>query len=131
MLKPVLKQRLLVAAGMLLGIIAVRYLLLIPGWMKVRRENRQFIAVNNLTPERLIARCGQPVSDETRDLYPMVARDMRYKSRSEETLVFKFSKTAEESSDWVFMSMQDSAGDAKYDTPEAQIDAFSCLDSRK
>lgn len=126
-----LKQRLLIVAGMVLGIIAVRYLLLIPGWMKVRRENRQFIAVNNLTPDRLIARCGQPASDQTRDLYPMVARDMSYKSRSDETLVFKFSKTAEESSDWVFMSMQDGAGNAKYDTPEAQVNAFSCLDSRK
>jgi hypothetical protein len=125
------KQRLLIAAGMILGIVAVRYLLLIPGWMKERRENRQFIAVNNLTPDRLIARCGQPLSDETRDLYPMIARDMRYKSRSEETLVFKFSKTAEESSDWVFMSMQDGAGNAKYETPEAQVNAFSCLDSRK
>ena len=61
----------------------------------------------------------------------VVARDMRYKSSSEETLVFKFSKTAEESSDWVFMAMQDSAGNAKYDTPEAQVNAFSCLDSRK
>jgi hypothetical protein len=126
-----LKQRLLIAAGMILGIIAVRYLLLVPGWMKVRRENRQFIAVNNLTPDRLIARCGQPVSDETRDLYPMIARDLRYKSRSDETLVFKFSKTAEESSDWVFMSMQDGAGNAKYETPEAKVNAFSCLDSRK
>jgi hypothetical protein len=125
------KQRLLIGAGMILGIIAVRYLLLIPGWMKERRENRQFIAVNNLTPDRLIARCGQPLSDDRRDLYPMVARDLRYKSRSDETLVFKFSKTAEESSDWVFMSMQDGAGNAKYETPEAQVNAFPCLDSRK
>ena len=125
-----MKQRILIGAAMVLGIIAVRYLLLIPGWMKVRRENRQFIAVNNLTPDRLIARCGQPLADETRDLYPMIARDMRYQS-SAETLVFKFSKTAEESSDWVFMSMQDGAGNAKYDTPEAQVNAFSCLDSRK
>ena len=125
-----MKQRILIGAAMVLGIIAVRYLLLIPGWMRVRRENRQFIAVNNLTPDRLIARCGQPLADETRDLYPMIARDMSYKS-SVETLVFKFSKTAEESSDWVFMSMQDGAGNAKYDTPEAQVNAFSCLDSRK
>jgi len=126
-----MKQRILIAAGMILGILAMRYLLLIPGWMKVRRENRQYIAVNNLTPDRLIARCGQPLTDQTRDLYPMIARDMSYKSRSDETLVFKFSKTAEESSDWVFMSMQDAAGNAKYDTPEAQVNAFSCLDSRK
>ena len=126
-----MKQRLLLIAAMVLGIIAVRYLLLIPGWMKQRRENRQFIAVNNLTPDRLIARCGQPLTDQTKDLYPMVARDLSYKSNANETVVFKFSKTAEESSDWVFMSMQDTAGSANYETPTAQINAFSCLDSRK
>src|SRR5206468_1190453 len=97
----IMKQRLLLIAAMVLGIIAVRYLLLIPGWMKQRRENRQFIAVNNLTPDRLIARCGQPLTDQTKDLYPMVARDLSYKSNANETVVFKFSKTAEESSDWV------------------------------
>jgi hypothetical protein len=127
-----MKQKLLIAAGMVLGIIAVRYLILLPGWMKERRENRQFIAVNNLTPDRLIARCGKPATDETRDLYPIVARDLTYKSTGDgNTIVLKFSKTAEESSDWVFMSMQDSTGSLKYETPVAQIAAMSCLDSKK
>ena len=127
-----MKQRLVVIAGMILGIIAVRYLIQIPGWMKTRRENRQFIAVNNLTPDRLIARCGQPVTDQTRDLYPMIARDLTYKSETAgNAVVLKFSKTSEESSDWVFMSMQDSTGSLKYETPVAQIAAMSCLDSKK
>lgn len=126
-----MKQRVLMVAGMVLGIIAVRYLIMLPGWMKQRRDNRQFIAVNNLTPDRLIARCGKPVSDETKDLYPMVARDLTYKSSSSSPVILKFSKTAEESSDWVFMSMQDPTGSSKYETPIAQISALSCLDSRK
>lgn len=127
-----MKQRLVVIAGMVLGIIAVRYLIQIPGWMKTRRENRQFIAVNNLTPDRLIARCGQPVTDQTRDLYPMIARDLTYKSETAgNTVVLKFSKTSEESSDWVFMAMQDSSGSLKYETPVSQIAVMSCLDSKK
>lgn len=126
-----MKRKLLIAAGLVLAIVAVRVLFAAPAWLKDRRDNRQFIAVNNLTPERLIARCGQPLNDETRDLYPIVARDMRYQSDAKSTVIFKFSKTAEQSSDWVFMSMQDSAGGTEYETPTAKIAALSCLDSTK
>jgi hypothetical protein len=125
-----MKERLVLLGGLVLGIVLVRVLISVPGWLKERRENRQYIAVNNLTPDRLIARCGTPVADETKDLYPMVARDMRYKG-SAGTIVLKFSKTAETSSEWVFMSMQDERGSANYETPVAQIAALSCLDSRK
>jgi hypothetical protein len=125
-----MKRRLLIAAACVAGIAGVRVLIAAPGWFKQRRENRQFIAANNLTPERLIARCGPPVTDETRNLYPIIARDLSYKSNTQGTIVFKFSKTAEESSDWVFMSMQDSNG-GDYESPRAKISALSCLDSSK
>jgi hypothetical protein len=125
-----MKKRLLIAAGCIAGIVGVRVLIAAPGWFKERRENRQFIAVNNLTPERLIARCGPPVGDETRNLYPIIARDMNYKSDSKGLIVFKFSKTAEESSDWVFISMQDSSR-TDYESPSAKVSALSCLDSKK
>lgn len=126
-----MKNKVLIAVGILAGIVGVRLLMAVPSWLKERRENRQFIAVNNLTPERLVARCGPPMADETRDIYPMVARDINYKSASRGTIVFKFSKTAEESSDWVFMSMQEAASGSDYETPEAKVAAMSCLDSRK
>jgi hypothetical protein len=124
-------NKLLVAAGCIAGIVGVRVLIAVPKWFKQRRENRQFIAVNNLTPERLMARCGPPMGDETKNLYPMIARDMSYKSDTRGMIVFKFSKTAEESSNWVFMSMQDSKGGTDYDTPAAKISALPCLDSKK
>jgi hypothetical protein len=126
-----MKRNLLLAVALALVIIGVRLLILAPGWFKQRRENRQFIAVNNLTPERLLARCGQPTADETKNLYPMIARDIRYPSVANSTVVLKFSKTAEQSSDWVFMSMQDASGGAEYETPMAKITALSCLDSSK
>ena len=127
-----MKRNVLLAAGLALAIVGVRLLILAPEWFKQRRENRQFIAVNNLTPDRLIARCGQPVTDQTRDLYPMIARDLTYKSETAgNTVVLKFSKTSEESSDWVFMAMQDSSGSLKYETPVSQIAVMSCLDSKK
>lgn len=127
----VMKRKLLIAVGCVAGIVGVRVIIAAPGWFKERRENRQFIAVNNLTPERLIARCGSPVGDETKNLYPIIARDLTYKSESRGTLVFKFTKTAEESSDWVFASMQDSKGATEYESPSEKISALSCLDSRK
>src|SRR5258708_26958867 len=99
-----MKRNLLIVAGLALVIVGVRLLIAAPVWIKQRRENRQFIAVNNLTPERLLARCGQPLADETKNLYPIVARDISYQSEAHSTVVLKFSKTAEESSDWVFMS---------------------------
>jgi len=57
---------------------------------------------------------------------------LTYTSESRGTVVFKFSKTAEESSDWVFTSMQDSNGaSTEYESPREKITALSCLDSRK
>jgi hypothetical protein len=127
----VMKRKLLIAVGCVAGIVGVRVLIAAPGWFKERRDNRQFIAVNNLTPERLIARCGAPIDDQTKNLYPIIARDLTYKSENRGTVVFKFSKTAEESSDWVFTAMQDSSGSGDYESPSAKISALSCLDSRK
>ena len=126
-----MKNRVLIAVACIAGIVGVRVLIAAPTWFKVRRENRQFLAVNNVTPDRLIARCGPPMTDATKNLYPMIARDMSYKSQSNGTIVFKFSKTAEESSDWVFMSMQDSIGVTNYEAPEAKVHAMPCLDSRE
>ena len=47
------------------------------------------------------------------------------------TAVLKFSRTAEETSDWVFMSMEDQASGRAYETPIEKISALSCLDSSK
>jgi hypothetical protein len=124
-------NKLLMSVAFVAGLVGMRVLIVAPEWLKQRRDNRQFIAVNNLTPERLIARCGPPVSDETRNMYPIVARDLSYKAESSGTVLFKFSKTAEESSDWVFMSMQDLDSGKEYESPVAKISALSCLDSRK
>lgn len=124
------KNRVLIVAGFVAGLLVLRTLIVLPGWLKERRDNRQFIAVNNLTPDRLVARCGQPVDDQTKTLFPIIARDMSYKA-SDSTIVFKFSRTAEQTSDWVFMSMQNASGGTNYETPEAKISALPCLDSRK
>jgi len=45
---------------------------------------------------------------------------MNYRARGNRTLALAFSRTAEEKSDWVFLSMKDENG-SSYDTPDAKI----------
>jgi hypothetical protein len=126
-----MKRNFLIAAGLVFCIMGVRVLLGVPSWLKQRRESRQWLAVNDLTPERLIARCGPPAGDETKNLFPIVARDVSYKPGGGSTIVFKFSKTAEQSAEWVFTSMQDSPRGTAYESASDKIGALSCLDSTK
>jgi len=100
-------------------------------WATKKRERRHEQEIAAVTPESLIARCGQPSEDTTKEVYPVLMRTMIYRRRGEATMVFDFSRTAEEKSDWVFLSMKDESGAQSYDTPEAKIAAMSCLDSRK
>jgi hypothetical protein len=86
--------------------------------------------IETVTPEMVMGGCGQAAEDVTKDLYPIIMRSMTYKSGGK-TVVLEFSRTAEENSQWVFLSMKDETGKIKYETPEAQIDALSCLTSTK
>ena len=122
----------LIAAGAILGLMAVVTMVKgVSERARIARETRQEQAVIEVMPERLIARCGQPAEDVTKDMYPMVMRTMSYQARENEKIVFAFSRTAEEKSDWVFLSMKDQSGARSYDTPEAKIAALPCLDSKK
>ena len=100
------------------------------GWFSKSRERKHEQAVASVTPEHLLARCGQPAEDTTRNLYPILMRTMTYQISREETYIFDFSRTAEEQSDWVFLSMKDANG-KNYETAEEKVGAMSCLNSRK
>jgi hypothetical protein len=71
------------------------------------------------------------VEDLTKDMYPIVTRTMIYRGSENEKIVLAFSKTAEEKSEWVFLSMKDARGTRSFDTPEAKIAALPCLDEKK
>jgi hypothetical protein len=126
------KRAWLLAAGIIIGVVAlVEATERVAEWAKNARERRQLHAMATLTPDRLFARCGPAAQDETREVYPIMMRTVRYQPRGSEKLVISFSRTAEEQSDWVFLSMQNENGAANYDTPEAKIAALPCLDSKK
>lgn len=98
---------------------------------KAAREKRQEQAVLDVMPEKLIAQCGPPAEDVTREMYPVVLRTMSYQRGENEKIVFEFSRTAEEKSDWVFLSMKDQSGAIKFETTESKIAALPCLESKK
>jgi hypothetical protein len=101
------------------------------GWIKQARERRITKATDAVTPDRLIARCGPPSEEVTTDVFPVVRRTMRYKASGQRTVIFTFTRSADEPQNWVFLSMKDPAEDASYETPEAKISALPCLDSTK
>ena len=55
---------------------------------------------------------------------------LTYQMSGNETYIFDFSRTAEENSDWVFLSMKDAKGKS-YETAEEKVGAMSCLNSGK
>ena|SRR5215472_6984674 len=122
----------LIAVGGIFGLVLVATLL---GrgyeWASYVRQRREERAVASVTPDRLIARCGQPSADDTKEVFPIMMRTMTYQVGSHETYLFSFSRTAEDKSDWVFLSMKDTNSGKSYDTPEEKVAAMSCLDSRR
>lgn len=125
------KQVWLIAAGTIFGLMAgVTLVTRASEWARNEREKRHDHAVATVTPDTLIARCSQPAADVTWEVYPILMRTMTYLpgSNENERVVITFSRTAEEKSDWVFLSMKDETGAKSYDTPETKIAALPCLD---
>jgi len=121
-----------IAIGMFVGLIlTVALLQKMTEMAKIAQQRRFDKAIASMTPEHLIARCGKPAEDLTKEVFPVVLRTIRYDRGSTEKFLFAFSRTAEQQSDWVFLTMKDENGTRNFDTPESKILAFSCLDSTK
>lgn len=122
----------LISAAPIFGLMAV--IALVEGVterFRNAREIRYEQAVASVTPDRLIARCGQPAEVVTKKVYPIVVWTMSYQSKGNKKVVLVFSRTAQEKSDWVFLAMKDESGARSYDTPEAKIAALPCMDSKE
>jgi hypothetical protein len=88
-------------------------------------------SLESITPELVMSRCGPPAEDVTKDLYPMISRTLSYKPTGLGSVVIEFTRTSEENSQWLFLSMKDGNGTIKYETPEMQFAALSCLVPKK
>ena len=121
-----------IAIGMFVGLILIVALFQkLTEMAKIAQQKRFDKAIATLTPDHLIARCGKPAQEITKEVFPVILRTIRYDRGSSEKLLFAFSRTAEQQSDWVFLTMKDENGTRDFDTPESKILAFSCLDSTK
>ena len=122
-----------IAIGMFVGLIlTVALIQKMTEMAKIAQQKRFDKAIASMTPEHLIARCGKPAEDLTKEVFPVVLRTIRYDRGSTEKFLFAFSRTAEQQSDWVFLTMKDEKnGTRNFDSPESKILAFSCLDSTK
>ncbi len=119
----------LIVAGAILGMMVVMTVVTrMSERARNAREKRQEHAVLEVMTENLIARCGPPAEDATKEMYPVVLRTMSYQRGENEKIVFEFSRTAEAKSDWVFLSMKDQSGTRRFETPEAKIAALPCLE---
>lgn len=122
----------LIVAGAIFGMMAaVTAMTRMAERARNAREKRQEQAVLEVLPENLIARCGPAAEDVTKEMYPVVLRTMTYQHGENEKIVFVFSRTAEEKSDWVFLSMKEQSGTKNFETPQSKIAALPCLDSKK
>jgi hypothetical protein len=119
------------AGAAFFAVVAIWVMIQVPGWITNMREKRIQKAVDTVTPERLLTRCGQPVEDVSKEVFPVIERTISYKPWGQGKVLFAFSRTSEEKSDWVFLSMKNEAGDITYNTPDEQIAALPCLDSRR
>jgi hypothetical protein len=120
------QQTWLIVATLFLGVMVLLIFSRTGSKTKAVAEVREEKTVEALTPESLLAKCGPPVEDVTKDLYPMIKRTMSYKPSGKGTLTFEFSRTSQEKSEWLFLSMSDENG-ATYATPETQTAAMPCL----
>jgi len=122
----------LIVAGAIFGMMAVVTVVIrMSERARNTGEKRQEQAILEVIPENLIARCGPPAEDVTKEMYPVMLRTMSYQRGENEKIVFEFSRTAEAKSEWVFLSMKDQSGTRSFETPEAKIAALPCLDSMK
>jgi hypothetical protein len=122
----------LIAAGTIFGLMPVITLVeRVSEQARNAREMRHEQAVAGVTPDRLIARCGQPAENMTKEVYPILVRTITYQRKGIEKIVIVFSRMAEEKSDWVFLTMKDESTARSYDTPAEKIAALPCLDSKK
>jgi hypothetical protein len=115
-----------IAATVLLGLVALLIFGRGTAKNKATAVVREEQGVASLTPESLVVKCGPPAEDTTEDLYPMIKRTMSYKPSGKGTLTFEFSRTSQEKSEWLFLSLSDENG-ARYGTPETQMAAMPCL----
>jgi hypothetical protein len=126
-------QKKMVAAVLALGLLMVIAIAVVtkgPAWRKRAQERHQEDLLARLTPEQAIARCGNPIQDETQTSPPTPIRRLIIRNDYALAVELDFSALASEPQNWHLTAIQDPSGEIKYQTPASQIGVLPCLDPK-
>jgi hypothetical protein len=120
--------------------LAAMIIIRIPAWLEFRREARAKRTVAQLTPELVLARCGNPVKDAMEtlravDTEPVPARHLFYRGAMSRTVLLTFvgSSENEDAGTWKLASFKavigtnDRAGYLTWQNDQAKIAELPCL----
>jgi hypothetical protein len=128
-------MRLKIAAAIfVVMVVAVLIVFNIPNWLyEVVRQGRTERTIYELTPDLVISRCGQPISENTTDNpapqgTAAVMREMSYKGgMGTVQLTFYRTDVGTKQGKWVLGAMNDSVGHFRYGTGKSKLNALPCL----
>jgi len=121
-----------IAAGLVLGIVAVLLMLGVPSWRASSREAHYRRLLWNLNPDDALARCGRPLNDRTLNLCPRcdnppMLRTLTYKGARAGNVLLQFSVSRQDEWFWAYLSMKDELSGRRYETFTAQAFQLPCL----
>jgi hypothetical protein len=126
-------QNRMVAAVVGLGflmVIAIAVATKAPAWRKKAQQRHQENLLAQLTPEKAIALCGNPIQDETQTSPPPPTRRLIIRNDYALAVELDFTATLSDPQNWHLTAIQDPSGEIKYPTPAAQIGVLPCLDPK-
>jgi hypothetical protein len=126
-------QNRMVAAVVGLGflmVIAIAVATKAPAWRKKAQQRHQENLLAQLTPEKAIALCGNPIQDETQTSPPPPTRRLIIRNDYALAVELDFTATLSDPQNWHLTAIQDPSGEIKYPTPATQIGVLPCLDPK-
>jgi hypothetical protein len=129
-MKPQNKMVAAVLALSLLVVIAVAVVTKGPAWRKRAQERHQEDLLAQLTPEKAIALCGNPIQDETQTSSPTPTRRLVIRNDYSLAVELDFAASASAPQNWRLTGIQDPSGEIKYQTLASQVGVLPCLDPK-
>lgn len=126
-----MKLMLQIAVGVFIGLAALLLVRAIPGWVEESRESAATHVIHNLTTDDIIARCGKPLTDETKDAETIQFRTLSYEDRYGAKLFINLMGLAEPTAKFQIISMDDSTESLKGASDRERLDRLPCLSVAK
>jgi hypothetical protein len=126
-------QNKMVAAMLAMGLlmaIAIAVLTKGPAWRKKAQQRHQEDLLAQLTPEKAITLCGNPIQDETQTSPPPPTRRLIIRNDYSLAVELDFTASPSDPQIWHLTAIQDPSGEIKYQTPATQIGVLPCLDPK-